>query len=50
MTPEYNFGAPPSLINALDFVLQEWSYKPMGFVSYGGVSGGTRSVQMPSPR
>ncbi|MGD0980234.1 MAG: NAD(P)H-dependent oxidoreductase, partial [Solirubrobacteraceae bacterium] len=23
----------------------EWCYKPVGFVSYGGVSGGTRSVQ-----
>jgi len=46
VTSEYNFGAPPSLINALDFVWQEWQCKPLGFVSYGGVSGGTRSVQM----
>jgi|SRR5690242_4448510 len=46
VTPEYNYSGPPSLINAMDFVTQEWAYKPVGFVSYGGVSGGTRSVQM----
>jgi len=46
VTPEYNFSAPPSLLNALDYLSQEWAYKPVGFVSYGGVSGGTRSVQM----
>jgi NAD(P)H-dependent FMN reductase len=46
VTPEYNYGTPPSLVNALDYVLNEWAYKPCGFVSYGGVSGGSRSVQM----
>ncbi len=46
VTPEYNYGTPPSFVNALDYLVQEWAYKPMGFVSYGGVSGGTRSVQM----
>jgi NAD(P)H-dependent FMN reductase len=46
VTPEYNHGAPPSIINALDYLSVEWAYKPMGFVSYGGVSGGTRSVAM----
>lgn len=46
VTPEYNFGPPPALINALDYVYMEWNYKPAGFVSYGGISGGTRSVQM----
>jgi NAD(P)H-dependent FMN reductase len=46
VTPEYNFGSPPALINALDTIYAEWSYKPVGFVSYGGVSGGLRSVQM----
>lgn len=46
VTPEYNFGAPPSLVNALDYLAVEWAYKPVGFVSYGGVSGGLRSVQM----
>src|SRR5262249_44892738 len=46
VTPEYNFSAPPALINALDYLSAEWAYKPVGFVSYGGVSAGTRSVQM----
>jgi NAD(P)H-dependent FMN reductase len=46
VTPEYNFSSPPSLLNAIDFLVHEWAYKPVGFVSYGGVSGGTRSVQM----
>jgi len=46
VTPEYNFSAPPALVNALDYLFVEWQYKPMGFVSYGGVSGGTRAVQM----
>lgn len=43
--PEYNYNAPPSLVNALDYVYKEWNYKPCGFVSYGGVSGGLRAVQ-----
>lgn len=46
VTPEYNFAPPPSLINALDLLYREWNYKPLGFVSYGGVSGGTRAVQV----
>lgn len=45
VTPEYNYSAPPALVNALDYLHQEWSYKPVGFVSYGGASGGLRSVQ-----
>ena len=46
VTPEYNFGSPPALVNALDHLYVEWNYKAAGFVSYGGVSGGLRSVQM----
>ncbi len=46
VTPEYNFGSPPALVNALDHLYVEWNYKAAGFVSYGGASGGTRSVQM----
>lgn len=46
VTPEYNFGVPPALVNALDHLYVEWNYKPAGFVSYGGVSAGTRSVAM----
>jgi NAD(P)H-dependent FMN reductase len=46
VTPEYNFGMPPSLLNAITYLHAEWAYKPAAFVSYGGVSGGTRSQQM----
>src|SRR5262245_35133742 len=46
VTPEYNYGVPASLKNALDFLYQEWNYKPAAFVSYGGPAGGARSVQM----
>lgn len=46
VTPEYNFSPPPSLVNALNYVYREWNYKPCGFVSYGGVSGGIRAVQI----
>lgn len=45
VTPEYNYYPPPSLINALDYVYREWNYKPCGFASYGGASGGLRAVQ-----
>ena len=44
VSPEYNHGFSPALKNALDFLSQEWWRKPVGFVSYGGVSGGTRGV------
>lgn len=46
VTPEYNHGSPPALVNALDHLYVEWNYKAVGFVSYGGQSGGIRSVQM----
>lgn len=46
VTPEYNYGPPPSFVNALNYVYHEWNYKPCGFVSYGGVSGGLRAVQL----
>jgi NAD(P)H-dependent FMN reductase len=44
VTPEYNHSYAPALKNAIDFLSKEWWRKPLGFVSYGGVSGGTRGV------
>jgi NAD(P)H-dependent FMN reductase len=44
--PEYNYSPPPSFVNALDYVFWEWQYKPVAFVSYGGVSGGLRAAQV----
>jgi NAD(P)H-dependent FMN reductase len=46
VTPEYNFGPTPALTNAMNYLYHEWSYKPVGFVSYGGLSGGMRGVQI----
>jgi NAD(P)H-dependent FMN reductase len=46
VVPEYDYGMPATLLNALHYLTHEWSYKACGFVSYGGISGGTRSVQM----
>lgn len=45
VTPEYNYFAPPALVNALTFLSNEWAYKPAALVSYGGVSGGLRAAQ-----
>ncbi len=49
VVPEYNYAMPPALLNAVDYLFHEWTYKPAAFVSYGGVSGGTRSVQSAKP-
>ncbi len=43
---EYNFGFPATIKNAINYLFNEWKYKPVAFVSYGGVSGGLRSTQM----
>jgi NAD(P)H-dependent FMN reductase len=47
--PEYNHGFCAALKNAIDYLHQEWAGKPVGFVSYGGQSGGMRAVQMLKP-
>ena len=44
--PEYNYAPPSALLNALTYLSQEWQYKAVGFVSYGGFSGGIRAVQV----
>ena len=46
VTPEYNHGPAPALVNALAFLYAEWTYKPAGIVSYGGVSAGSRAAEI----
>ncbi|MDQ1724024.1 MAG: hypothetical protein QOG52_1052 [Frankiaceae bacterium] len=43
--PEYNYSYNAPLKNAIDYLHNEWHYKPVGFVSYGGIAAGTRAVQ-----
>ena len=45
VTPEYNHGYSAAVKNAIDYLHHEWHYKPVGFVSYGGVAAGTRAMQ-----
>jgi NAD(P)H-dependent FMN reductase len=45
VTPEYNHGYPAALKQAIDLAYDEWRAKPVGFVSYGGISGGLRAVE-----
>ncbi|MFH8488239.1 NADPH-dependent FMN reductase [Streptomyces longisporoflavus] len=45
VTPEYNHSFPASLKNAVDWHNTQWHGKPIGFVSYGGLSGGLRAVE-----
>ncbi|GAA2369074.1 NAD(P)H-dependent oxidoreductase [Streptomyces cuspidosporus] len=45
ITPEYNHSYPASLKNAIDWHYTPWRAKPVGFVSYGGISGGLRAVE-----
>ncbi len=43
VTPEYNFAMTAPLKNALDYLHQEWMYRPSMVCSYGGVSSGLRA-------
>ncbi len=45
VAPEYNYGYNAVLKNAIDYLHKEWADKAVGFLSYGGVAAGTRSVQ-----
>ncbi len=45
VTPEYNHGYSAVLKNALDLLFKEWNKKPVAFVSYGGVVGGSRAIE-----
>ncbi|MFE7772730.1 NADPH-dependent FMN reductase [Streptomyces sp. NPDC057445] len=45
LTPEYNHSFPASLKNLIDWHYTPWQAKPVGFISYGGISGGLRAVE-----
>jgi NAD(P)H-dependent FMN reductase len=45
VTPEYNHSYPGPLKTAIDALKQPWHAKPVGFVAYGGMSGGLRAVE-----
>ncbi|HEX9807958.1 MAG TPA: NAD(P)H-dependent oxidoreductase [Alteraurantiacibacter sp.] len=45
VTPEYNHSFPGPLKSLIDSAKREWEAKPVGFVSYGGISGGLRAVE-----
>ncbi|MFJ6483773.1 NADPH-dependent FMN reductase [Streptomyces sp. NPDC091682] len=49
LTPEYNHSFPASLKQAIDTAGQIWRRKPVGFISYGGLSGGLRAVEQLRP-
>lgn len=45
VTPEYNHSYSPVLKNAIDYLFFEWHHKPVSFVSYGSLAGGSRAVE-----
>ncbi|WP_327323472.1 NAD(P)H-dependent oxidoreductase [Streptomyces sp. NBC_01210] len=45
LTPEYNHSFPASVKSLIDWHFGEWQAKPVGFISYGGISGGLRAVE-----
>lgn len=47
--PEYNHSFTAPLKNAIDYLHHEWRDKAVGFVTYGGVSAGTRALTALKP-
>ena len=45
VTPEYNHAEPGSLKTLIDSVTSEWWSRPVGIISYGGISGGLRATE-----
>lgn len=43
--PQYNWGYPAALKNALDFLYDEWSGKPASFLTYGSRGGNCAAAQ-----
>lgn len=46
VTPQYNWGYPAPLKNAIDHLYKEWNGKPAIIVSYGGRGGDKCSAQL----
>ena len=46
VTPQYNWGYPAVLKNALDHLYKEWAEKPVMIVSYGGHGGNKCAAQL----
>ncbi|CRG91604.1 hypothetical protein PISL3812_08654 [Talaromyces islandicus] len=46
LCPQYNWGYPASIKNALDYIYHEWTGKPAMVVSYGGRGGGRGGAQL----
>jgi len=46
VTPQYNWGYPAALKNALDHLYSEWAGKPAMIVTYGGHGGGRCAAQL----
>ncbi len=46
VTPQYNWGYPAPLKNALDHLYREWGGKPAMIVTYGGHGGGKCAEQL----
>ncbi|KAF7161720.1 hypothetical protein CNMCM5623_007207 [Aspergillus felis] len=46
VTPQYNWGYPASIKNAIDYLFHEWTGKPAMIVSYGGHGGGKAAQQL----
>ena len=44
MSPEYNFGLPGGVKNAIDYLYNEWIGKPVLIVTYG-IAGGSNSSE-----
>lgn len=45
VTPQYNWGYPAALKNAIDHLYKEWEGKPAVIVTYGGHGGNKCAVQ-----
>jgi NAD(P)H-dependent FMN reductase len=46
LSPEYNFGVPASVKNAIDYVYNEWTGKPILIVTYGILGGSQASLAL----